>query len=276
MTADQELVDRLDEVWASIDALGAELGDADWKRETECPGWTVQDNLAHLSNIEARLLGRPDPDHALPDDLPHVKNSFGKINEMFVDSRRSWSGAEVLAEFHEVTRERVAGLRALSTEEFGADSWTPMGPGAVRDLLPFRIFDSWVHEQDMRRAVGRPGDLDTAVAAHGLGMVTASMSFVVGKKVGTPEGSVVVFSLSGPLARDVVVGIVDGRGRLLDGSPADPPNNPTVRLRMSTETHARLGCGRIDPTATVAAGDVTFEGDAALGQRIVDQMNYLF
>jgi uncharacterized protein (TIGR03083 family) len=201
-----------------------------------------------------------------------VKNSFGKLNEVFVDSRRSWSGADVLAEFHEVTRERVAELRALSPEAFGADSWTPVGPGTVRDVLPFRIFDSWVHEQDMRRAVGRAGDLDTAVASHALGMVTASMSFVVGKKVSPPEGSVVVFSLSGPLARDVAVGIVEGRGSLLDAAPEEP----TVRLRMTTETYARLGCGRLDPATIVAAGDVRFDGDAALGQRVVDQMNYLF
>ena len=39
-----------------------------------------------------------------------------------------------------------------------------MGPGTVRDLLPFRIFDSWVHEQDMRRAVHRAGNLDSDAA----------------------------------------------------------------------------------------------------------------
>ncbi len=272
MNADQDLVDRLDEVWTSIDELGAQLDDADWQRETECPGWTVQDQVAHLAHIEWRLLGRPDVEHSAPDDLPHVKNSFGKINEVFVDARRSWSGADVLAEFHEATRQRVAELRALTPEGFGAESWTPMGPGTVRDLLPFRMFDAWVHEQDIRRAVDRPGDLDTPVAAQGLGMVTASMSFVVGKKVAPPEGSVVVFSLSGPLAREVVVAIVDGRGRMLDAAPAEP----SVVLHMSTETFARLGCGRIDPAATVAAGDVTFDGDAALGQRVVDAMNYLF
>src|SRR5258708_34290487 len=104
MTADQDLVDRLDEVWASIDALGAELDVADWKRETECPGWTVQDQVAHLAHIEARLLGRPDLEHTLPDDLAPVKNSFGKINEGFVGARRPWSRAEVLAEFPEATR----------------------------------------------------------------------------------------------------------------------------------------------------------------------------
>ena len=61
-------------------------------------------------------------------------------------------------------------------------------------------------------------------------MVTASMSFVVGKKVAPPEGSVVVFSLSGPLAREVVVAIVDGRGRMLDAAPAEP----SVVLNMTT------------------------------------------
>ena len=232
----------------------------------------MQDQVAHLAHIEWRLLGRPDVEHSAPDDLPHVKNSFGKINEVFVDARRPWTGADVLAEFHEATRQRVAELRALDADGFGADSWTPMGPGTVRDLLPFRMFDSWVHEQDIRRAVDRPGDLDTPVAAQGLGMVTASMPFVVGKKVAPPEGSMVVFSLSGPLAREVVVAIVDGRGRMLDAAPAEP----SVVLHMSTETFARLACGRIDPAATVAAGDVTFEGDAALGRRVVDAMNYMF
>jgi putative sterol carrier protein len=83
---------------------------------------------------------------------------------------------------------------------------------------------------------------------------------------------VIVFSLSGPLAREVVVAIVDGRGRMLDAAPAEP----SVVLNMTTETFARLGCGRIDPVATVADGDVTFVGDATLGQRVVDAMNYLF
>src|SRR5262245_60771985 len=101
--ADQQLVERLAEVWASISEFAGDLDEAHWKLPTECPGWTVQDNLAHLAHIEGRLLGRPDPDHELPSDLPHVKNSFGRINERFVDARRSWRGADVLAEFREVT-----------------------------------------------------------------------------------------------------------------------------------------------------------------------------
>jgi uncharacterized protein (TIGR03083 family) len=272
VTGDQEIVDRLEEVWTSIGQLGAGLDEQQWTLPTECPGWTVQDQIAHLAHIEGRLLGRADPDDRLPADVPHVRNAFGRANEVFVESRRGWPGTQVLAEFCEVTGARLAVLRSLTDDGFGAESWTPVGPGTVRELLPFRCFDSWVHEQDIRRAVGRPGDLDSAVAEHALGMVTQAMPFVIGKKVAPPEGTVVLFSLSDPLAREIAVGIVDGRARRLDGQATQPE----VRLAMTTETYARLGCGRVDPTRALRAGDVTIDGDEQLGRRVLDNMNYVF
>src|SRR5207248_6017806 len=196
----------------------------------------------------------------------HVKNDVGRANERFVDSRRSWAGPEALAEFLEVTADRLTQLRTFTADDFGAASWTPVGPGTVRDLLPFRVFDSWVHEQDMRRALGRPGDLDTPIAANGLDRVVNAMPFVIGKQAAAPEGATVVLSLAGPLAREVVVGVVNGRALILDGVP----DNPTVRLTLTTETLARLGCGRIDPLDTIAVGGVGIEGDEALGRRVVE------
>jgi uncharacterized protein (TIGR03083 family) len=274
MTTDIELVDMLDEVWTSIETVGAGLTEDQWKTGTECPGWTVQDNVVHITSLEAMSIGKHLPVSELPDDLPHVKNDFGRTNEQWIESRRSWSGAAALAEFHAITRERIAGLRALDDAGFGGDSWTPQGPGTVRTLLPFRIFDSWVHEQDIRRALGMPGNLDSASAAHALGMMAGPMAFVVGKKAGAPDGSTVVFSLQGPLARDLVIAVHDGRAKLVDGGDAD--SDPTVVLTMGTETFARLAAGRVDPGAAVVAGDVTFTGDDDLGRRIVDNLNYLF
>ena len=66
-TNDQELVDRLEEVWASIDSMCANLNDAQWKTPTDLPGWSVQDNVVHISGIESSILGRPAPDHTPPD-----------------------------------------------------------------------------------------------------------------------------------------------------------------------------------------------------------------
>ncbi len=272
MATDRELVEMQGEVWASIEALGAELDEAGWASPTECPGWTVQDNLVHLTAIESLILERPLPTQEPPDQLPHVKNDTGKANERWVEARRSWSGADAFAEFRAVTGERIAALRALDEAGFGADSWTPTGPGTVRQLLGFRIFDSWVHEQDMRRAVGRPGDLDSAAAAEALAMMCDVMPYVVGKKVGAPDGCTVVFMLTGPLVRTFAVGVVDGRARPLD----DPPDPPTVQLTMDTETFTRLACGRLDPAESLVSGAVELEGDVELGGQIVRQLNYMF
>ena len=101
-TNDQELVDRLEEVWASIDSMCANLTEPQWKTPTDLPGWSVQDNVVHISGIESSILGRPAPDHT-PPDYDHVKNEVGQRNEVWIDSRRSWSGVDVLDEFREVT-----------------------------------------------------------------------------------------------------------------------------------------------------------------------------
>lgn len=272
MTTDAELVDQLDQVWRSIAELGDSLTEDEWKRATDVPGWSVQDNLTHIAGMEAGLLGREVEGHEVADDLPHVKNDVGRRNEEVVDARRHLAGAEALAEFREIAAERIGQLRAYGPDDFGAESWTPVGPGTVRDLLPFRVFDSWVHEQDMRRAVDRPGNLDTAAAAASLERIVAPMGYVVGKLAAAPEGATVVFAVDGPLARTFAIGVDGGRAKPL----GDTPSDPTVRLSMDTETFVRLGCGRIEPDAAIADGAVRIGGDTALGRRVVESMNFLF
>jgi uncharacterized protein (TIGR03083 family) len=271
-TSDQELVDLLTEVWTSIAAFGASLDEDQWKRPTEVPGWTVQDNLTHLTALEWMLLGRPAPDHTVADDLEHIKNDFGRSNEVFVDSRRSYTGAQALDEFREVTGARLAQLGSFGADDFGADSFTPVGPGTVRDLLPFRIFDSWVHEQDMRRAANVPGHLDGPVAQTAFGRMQESMPFVVGKKAGAPDGATVVFDLGAPLAHSFAIGVEGGRAKLLEAIPA----SPTVSIATDGETFSRLACGRIEPADALAAGHVRVTGDEALGRKVVESLNFLF
>jgi uncharacterized protein (TIGR03083 family) len=272
MATDQELVETLDELWRSIEEFGQELDEVDWKRPTECPGWTVQDNLVHLTALERFILGDPLPSEDVPDDLPHVKNDIGKANERWIESRRSWTGADALAEFHAATRARIEQLRALEPSGFDADSWTPMGPGTVRDLIPFRIFDSWVHAQDMLRAVDRRDHLDSAAADPTRGMMGGVLPYVVGKKVGAPDGSTIVLVLTGPLARTVALEVTGGRARVLE----TVPDSPTVALTLESDAYARLACGRTDPGEALALGAVAIDGDAELGGKIVHQLNYMF
>jgi uncharacterized protein (TIGR03083 family) len=271
MDEDRQLVDALDDVWRSIETFGATLTEAEWKAPSQLPGWTVQDNLVHLSAIEAMSMGKA------WDDLPdapggtHVLNDVGATNERAVHSRRSSTGADALSEFHALTRERVEALRALDADGFGADSWTPMGPGTVRTLLPYRIFDSYAHEQDMRLAVGKPGGTASPAAARAVDMGIGAMPFVVGKKAAAPDGSTLVFSLTQPVPRAVGIEVVGGRARLCQ--PADAPD---VRITMDSATFERLGSGRCDGDEAIRSGVVTIDGDLDLARRVVREMNYMF
>lgn len=284
---DQELVDALAEVWSSIDAVCAPLSKAEWNTLTECPGWTVQDNVAHIIGIEAMSLGLSTPELD-PPDAPHVKNDVGRMNEIWVESMRALDGGAVLARFREVTGQRLVGLRALDADGFGGESWTPVGPGTVRDLLPFRIFDSWVHEQDIRRALGTPGRMTGPAADASIERVAGAMPYVIGKQVKPPNGTNVVFALDGDGGpRTVAVHVEEGRGKMLDNvqkivaivglAPGLwPIDAPTVRIATTVELFARLGCGRVDPATALADGSVTLSGDEDLGRDVVEHMNFMF
>jgi uncharacterized protein (TIGR03083 family) len=200
-----------------------------------------------------------------------VKNDVGAGNEIWVDWYRSRSGADVLADFRAVTVERMAILRAPD-HDFGADTWTPIGPGTVRDLLPFRVFDSWVHEQDVRRALRRPGNDDSTAASASLDRIESIVPMVVGKKVGPPDGTIVAFTVTGPVGRAFAIEVAGGRAGFLDSVPAAP----TVHLEMDTDTFVRLASGRGDPESILASGAVALEGDSVLGRAVAENMNFLF
>jgi uncharacterized protein (TIGR03083 family) len=190
----------------------------------------------------------------------------------WIESRRAWTGADALAEFVATTDARIAQLRTLDDDGFAADSWTPMGPGTVAGLLGFRLFDSWVHEQDMRGGLERPGDLDSAAARFSTQMMLDVLPYVVGKKVGAPDGSTVVLTLSGPIATSAAVAVTEGRAR-----PLDPvPELATVNVSLASDTYGRLSCGRLDPDEAVVTGVVAIEGDIDLGGALVRQLNYMF
>lgn len=267
---EQETIANLAAVWRSIEGVCAELDEGQWALPTDCPGWSVKDQLSHIVGTEATLLGRPAPDHT-PANAGTLRNPLAERNEVQVDYRRPRSGAEVLDEFREVTAARLAALRAMDATEWDREVQTPVGPGTVREFMQIRIFDAWVHEQDIRRAVGRPGSLEGAQAAHAMGRIALAMPYVVGKKAGAPEGASVVFEVTGPVHDVLPIGVAGGRARPLDAVP----ERPTVRLALDFETFMCLACGRWDPAPILAEGRVQIIGDRALGRRVVESLNFM-
>ncbi|HEX6471867.1 MAG TPA: maleylpyruvate isomerase family mycothiol-dependent enzyme [Streptosporangiaceae bacterium] len=249
----------------SMIALAETLAPDDWERPTECPGWTVRDQVSHVVGVERWMLGESDPEHPLPDDIPHVRNDFGRALEVAVDVRRSVPGPKVVDELRDVLDRRLAALPAADPDR---PVTLPSGrPGTYVELMKFRAFDIWTHEQDIRRAVGRPGNLDAPAAERARDIITSGFPFVVGKRAAAAPGQSVTLEVTGPLAGTLHVAVgPDGRAGFADPPPAGNP--PTVTLRMDWETYARLASGRI----TADAADVAITGDPDLAHRVLHGM----
>ncbi|MDE0205238.1 MAG: maleylpyruvate isomerase family mycothiol-dependent enzyme [Candidatus Tectomicrobia bacterium] len=268
--SDQEIVDKLELVWGSIAALCEPLSERDWKLATDCPKWSVQDHVSHIVGTESRLAGRPVPDHT-PEEMGHVHNDIGRGNEIWVDFLRSRTGGHVLEAFREVTATRLQRLRGMSADDFSEPTQTPVGPGTVRDFMVIRIFDCWVHEQDIRRAVGRPGHMEGPVVIHSMDRMVRAMPFVVGKKAAAPDGSTVVFDITGPAGRTVAIGVQGGRAAFLESTAAAAD----VRLTMNVEAFTCLGNGRWEGSRALGMDKVGIDGNRELGERIVAGMNFM-
>jgi uncharacterized protein (TIGR03083 family) len=106
---------------AAIDALRAdreallglceELQDSDWKQDSGCPGWSVQDVVAHLGAGFWVMVDQS----ALPDTggLPTER-----AQDVYVEGRRSWSADRVVDDYRTVSTIAVEQLRSLDEQDF--------------------------------------------------------------------------------------------------------------------------------------------------------------
>ncbi|HEV7651650.1 MAG TPA: maleylpyruvate isomerase family mycothiol-dependent enzyme [Actinophytocola sp.] len=255
--------------WAALDELLTALPPADWARPTALPGWSVQDNVAHLIGTECALAGQAPPagDGTDVHALPHVRNDIGAANELWVRGLRGESPARVLDRFREITAIRHKALDAMTQADFDRPSWTPAGRDTYGRFMRIRVFDCWMHEQDIREAVGVPGHEDGPCAELSLTEMTGALGYIIGKKAGAPEGVGVTIELTGPLTGTWHVAVA-GRAAVVD----ELPGPATTTLRLPSTLFTRLAGGR-GPVAD-RLPDVTIEGDTDLGTRIAHALPF--
>jgi uncharacterized protein (TIGR03083 family) len=257
--------------WDAIDALLAVLSDAQWQRPTSLPGWTVHDVVAHVVGTELMLAGTPTPEVDVA-GRDYVHNDIGALNERWVEHLRSESAASLLAAFRDITARRKEMLTAMPEQEWNTVTFTPAGPDSYGRFMRVRIFDCWMHEHDIRDAVGRPpSDAELAGADSRLALdeMAASMAFVVGKKGQAPAGSRVLIALTGPVARDIRIA-VDGRAALVEDFGGA---EPTVGITLDGLQFSRLAGGR--PLMAGRPEAIDYAGDTEAGERIIENLNYV-
>ncbi len=246
-------VANLNRCWDSLDTLFDQLTDDQWSTQSLCPDWTVRGVMVHLGAVEHMLLG--EPPGSMPDALP-----FGKVGG-WMHQVESLSDQEALSAYRKVIGARRDELAAVTDDDFDQPCMTPVGPGTYGRFMDVRVFDFWVHEQDIRTPLDLPGHETGPAAEMAIAEIEASLGYIVGRKVGLPDGKGLTIDLTGPIERQFHV-VVDGRAGRVDSL-----DDPDVTLHTDSTTFALLACGRIDPHGPIDDGRVTWDGDAEWGDR---------
>ncbi|MDH3680380.1 MAG: maleylpyruvate isomerase family mycothiol-dependent enzyme [Acidimicrobiia bacterium] len=263
------IVELLRSQFKSLDFLGSSLTPKEWHTPASLPGWVVFDVYAHIIGTESMLEGYELPYTKVDvESLSHVHNEIGAFNETWIESLSHLAPAALLDRFRRVTASRLRTLEAMTQKEFEAETETPTGPAPYWRFMQIRVFDCWMHEQDIREGLGRPGHESGPCARASVDEVVRALGYIIGKKAAAEDGSSVTIELTGPVKRTIHV-VVHGRAKVVDelSEPA------TATIAMSSSLFMRLAGGRASNLSN-RLGDIDFSGDLALAERVVKNLAF--
>ncbi|YAL83537.1 maleylpyruvate isomerase family mycothiol-dependent enzyme [Dermacoccaceae bacterium W4C1] len=256
--------------------LGFTCRDAEFALDTDCPGWSVKDQFAHIAATEAMLAGVRERKIDVP-DYPYLHSDNARFVEAGVEVRRASTGPQVIAELQRLIPQRLEFWDSPERSPEEELTWLD-APIPAQSLLQLRAIDLWVHEQDIRVALDRPGNLDSPAAA----MFVAAVMDVVGRRAARaaalPIGTVVIVESTGPVTARTGVRVAAGA----DGRPygeslfsgesdveADSASGEVTTVRLTTEALTRLGAGR----RTSDQVHWSCDGDEQVGRALLDALN---
>ncbi len=255
------LADTTETCFAEISDLCSDLTDEEWAVRSLCPAWTVRQTVGHAVGVEDALSGW----RVSTGDMPPLWKM-----QSLIDASVGMSSAQFGARVGEIFDARRADLAALSDDDIERPSWTPVGVQSYGGFLAVRIFDMWVHLRDCTIPLGRATDDDGPAAEVALEQVERSIGYIVGKKVGLPDGMSLRADITGPVERQIAV-VVDGKARAVDPGSLEEPD---VVLTADLLTFVMLACGRIDPQSRIDDGSISWSGDARWGEHTARNLRF--
>ncbi len=177
-----ELDDLRRDLVAEQDALDAVVTDLDpgqWALPTPSPGWTVADQIGHLTYFDraaATAITDPDAFKASVEALFTAALDVGP-DEFTLGAYRALDPGALLAEWR-AGRAALAGAAATLTEGDRVDWYGP--PMGAKSFLTARLMEGWAHGADVVEAVGatrQPTDRLRHIAQ--LGYITRGWSYAV-------------------------------------------------------------------------------------------------
>lgn len=144
--------------------LLAHLSQDDWQRETACGGWSVHDLILHLIHDDLRRLSvqrdrHPGEDLGAVPSLDVLVTRLDEANERWVRAVRRAISPQIAMELIAwLAGPSEQHLSSLEPGALGAEvSWAGGGPHPNWLDVAREYTERWVHQQQIRLAVDRPG-----------------------------------------------------------------------------------------------------------------------
>jgi uncharacterized protein (TIGR03083 family) len=249
-------------------ALLRDLAASDWQRPTVCPGWSVHDVVAHVVHDYIRKLSRTRDRQAGPgpgpgEDLPGFLH---RMNQEFVAAARRWSPAVLVDLIGHLGPQLDQFWATLDLNRAGEPvSWAAPGVPAPGWLDVAREYtEYWVHQQQVRDAVGRPGAADERLTAPVTDTFMRAVPHAL-RHLSAAPGACLHIQVTGPGGGSWTICRRDSAWAVDRGAPAQ---HPAALVRLSSGCLWRVATRGI--SAATARDQATISGDQALGSAALE------
>jgi uncharacterized protein (TIGR03083 family) len=253
------------------------LSGAEWNRTTVCPGWTVKDIGLHVLGDDFNLLAGArdrfhDPSFRACGDFgawSEFVSYLNARNESWVQAARRLS-APLLCELLEFSGARTqAHFRSLDLFAMGGPvSWAGPQPAPVWFDVAREYTERWVHQQQIRDAVGRPGLKEKRYFAPVLDTFVRALPHTF-RAVEAPSGTTLHLRIEGDSGGDWSLLRGDGHWTLHRGAA----NRPDSFVAIDQEDAWRLFTEGLDRTAVERR--MSFEGNRAQGLKVLNTVSII-
>jgi len=269
------LVDRLAPLHGQLIALLRSLSPTDWDRPTACALWSVRDLAAHLLDDDLRRLSsqrdrQPLPAGAAIESHAALVAFVNRMNGEWVAAARRLS-PRLLTDLLELTGPWVADL-FRSIDSAAPAHWAVSWAGEERSAHWFDVgrdyTERWLHQQQMRDAVGAPALTGREWLHPVLDLFVRALPNTF-REIVREEGTSLRLAITGPAGGEWTLRREAGDWRLYVGTASEP--DATVTL--SDDAAWRLFSKGLAPEA--ARARVRIDGDQALGATVLGALAVL-
>jgi uncharacterized protein (TIGR03083 family) len=256
--------------------LFAGLAEEDWHRPTICPGWSVKDIGLHLLGDDlGYLAGKRDRfsnpffDNKDMQGWESLVQNINEANEMWVRATRRISPAllsDLLALTGKQFYEYISSLDQMAMN--GVVSWA--GPGAAPVWLDTarEYTERWLHQQQIRDAVHRPGLKDRKFFHPVLDTFVRALPHTY-RDVAVTDAAVIKLVVTGE-AGDVWYLVGEANSWSLYKTVE---LQPVSIVTMDQEMCWRLFTRGVDKER--ARMGISIEGDVGLGEKMLDTVSII-